>query len=371
MLYISQISMTTPPKLFRILSLDGGGIRGIIPALILAEIEKRTGKRIHQLFDFIAGTSTGGIISLGLSYNKPGSSQPYEAKDLVSLYELNGPELFRKTGAKKIPLIWLFQEKYGQYAIERILKSFFGNLLLHETCRPDLDLLITSYDIEMRRPWLFKSHRAKGQSTDDKQRDFLLWQVACATSAAPTYFEPFKINLSNNDYMALVDGGVFANNPALCAYAEAKVIWAKQNAQRLREADTADRDLMIEPKVEARDDDNQNFFMLSVGTGTLKERYDYSHATNWGALGWITPIIDIMMQGSADSVDYQMRQLLPDDTRGGKHYYRIQTALNSKNTQMDDVSVGNIRELKLQAGELISQQSDLIDNICKDLLRFA
>lgn len=362
--------MTTPPKPFRILSLDGGGIRGIIPALILAEIEKRTGKPIHQLFDFIAGTSTGGIISLGLGYNKPGSSQPYEAKDLVSLYEQNGPELFKKTGTKKIPGIGLIQEKYSQHAIEQTLKSFFGNLLLHQTCRADLDVLITSYDIEMRRPWLFKSHRAKGHGFEDKQRDFLLWQVARATSAAPTYFEPFKINLSNNDYMALVDGGVFANNPALCAYAEAKVIWAKRNEQRLHEAETADRDLMIEPKVEARDDDNQNFFMLSIGTGTLKERYDYADSTNWGVLDWIEPLIDIMMQGSADSVDYQMRQLLPDDTQGGKHYYRIQTALNSKNTQMDDVSASNIRELKLQAGELISQQSDLIDNICRDLLRF-
>lgn len=349
--------MAKTQKKFRILSLDGGGIRGIIPALLMAEIEKRTGKQMYELFDFIAGTSTGGLLSLALSLPVK-NGKPYPAIDLVRLYEEKGKYLFQKTLLKRIIGANLVEEKYDQASLEKILHEYFHSYKLSETM-PNIDVLITAYEIERRKPWFFKSHRAK----KDKERDFLAWHVARSTSAAPTYFEPFKINLANNEHLALVDGGVFANNPALCAFAEAKVIRSNANA------DNSIRNLRDNISVDLPQPDSENeFFMLSIGTGTLSKSYKYEDAVHWGQLHWLNPLLDILMQGVNDTVDYQMQQLLPNSLDDKSNYYRFQTVLNEENEALDNVEVENIRLLKQKAQEMITHKNDLLDELCERLL---
>ena len=178
-------------SLIKILSIDGGGIRGIIPALVLYEIEKRTGQPIAKLFDLIAGTSTGGILALGLvKPNKNGTPQ-YSAKNLEELYENEGKTIFSSTICHKIKsLDGLLDEKYPSSRIESVLKKYFGDTHLSEALT---NIIVPSYEIEQRTPWFFKSFNAK--DTNKKNEDFLMRQVARATSAAPTYFEPCKINI--------------------------------------------------------------------------------------------------------------------------------------------------------------------------------
>ncbi len=126
----------------KILSLDGGGIRGIITATILAEIEDRTKRPISSLFDLIAGTSTGGILALGLAM--PNNGKPrYSARDLVQLYEDKGGRIFSHSLCHEIRSLWgLREERYPSNGIEAVLDEYFGTARLSESLT---NLIITSY----------------------------------------------------------------------------------------------------------------------------------------------------------------------------------------------------------------------------------
>jgi patatin-like phospholipase/acyl hydrolase len=169
-----------PKRTIRILAIDGGGIRGIIPAVILSEIEKRTQKPVSELFDLVVGTSTGGILALFLvKPNNQGRPQ-YTAKDLVAMYEKEGDQIFSRSIWQKIHSGGsLVGEKYPASGIEKVLEKYFDKARLKDSLT---EVLITSYDIERRIPFFFKSRNAKANIS----YDFPLKQVARATSAAPT-----------------------------------------------------------------------------------------------------------------------------------------------------------------------------------------
>ncbi len=214
-------------EVVKILAIDGGGIRGVIPAMILERLEQLTGKATHELFDLIAGTSTGGILALGLTAPNPAGEARYSAHDLVELYFSEGRTIFPQPLWRRVPGFGLaadvMDEKYPAAGIEDVLERYFGDTMLSEALT---DVLVTSYAIERRTPFFFKSRHA---STEDRRatHDFAMRDVARSTSAAPTYFEPAVVNAARaerQDYYALVDGGVFANNPSLCALAEAKTM---------------------------------------------------------------------------------------------------------------------------------------------------
>lgn len=319
-----------PYPQYRVLSIDGGGIRGLIPALVLAEIEKRTGKRIAEMFDMIAGTSTGGILALGLALPDEDGKPKYTAQDLANLYEENGHIIFSRSTWKKISSVsGVVDEKYSQEGIEEVLKRYFGNTNLSETIA---DVLVTSYDLERRRPFFFKSTRARKYS----DRNFRIWEAARATSAAPTYFEPVQLFSQNkNKQYALIDGGVFANNPAMCAYAEAFSMG------------------------------KQDLIMVSIGTGETNQPYLYEKAKNWGALQWVKPVINVMMDGNSDTVSYQVKQVVEANSRS--EYFRLQTRLVQGSEEMDDASKKNIKLLKVVADELLAEESTEIGIICNHL----
>jgi uncharacterized protein len=323
-------------KLIKILSIDGGGIRGIIPAMLLAEIEKRTNKRIVELFDLIAGTSTGGILALGL--NKPcpdpnSQGKPeFTAERLIDLYEQEGSKIFPLWLHKGM---WtnigrLFHAKYPLKNFEQILHTYFNEARLSESLK---NVLITSYDIEYRRPHIFLSREAK----NDPNLDFLMKKVARATAAAPTYFEPLKLERSDSvrDYYALVDGGVFANNPTLYAYTEAKRIYK----------------------------DTNDFLVVSLGTGELAPRMPYEEARKWGWASWARPILNVVFDGISDAVHSQLQYLIPED-----RYYRFQTELGVLGDEMDNAHPDNIKELKILADKMIFKEQKLLDEVCQLLL---
>jgi patatin-like phospholipase/acyl hydrolase len=321
-------------KRVKVLSIDGGGIRGIIPAMILAEIERRTERPIAQLFDLIAGTSTGGIIALGLT--KPGveGKPEYTAQQLVRLYETEGSTIFARP-------IWhrliaggnFLEEKFPSSGIEGVLDSYFGEARLKDVLT---NVLISSYEIEKRFPFFFKSSRAK-QHAD---YDFPLKKVARATSAAPTYFEPLKLEAQESPgYYALVDGGVYANNPAMCGYVEA---------------------VCAQPEL-------CEYLVVSLGTGELTRPIPYDDAKDWGLAMWAQPILDVVFDGVSDTVDYQLRQLLPAREDGAKRYYRFQTTLTMGNDNMDDASQTNLFALKALAKRIISQDDSDLAQLCEQL----
>lgn len=194
---------------FRILSIDGGGIRGIFPAAFLAGLEDRYlhGKSVARYFDLIAGTSTGGIIALGLSAG-------YKASELRDLYIFRGSEIFPPIQSglfgeaeRQIRMIsQFFKFRFDRKALDRILFEKFGNRKLFEA---HTRLCIPSFEGHYGEVYIFKTPHHPDFQKDKKE---LYTKVAAATSAAPAFFQPLK-----DGAYTFIDGGVWANNPIMIA----------------------------------------------------------------------------------------------------------------------------------------------------------
>lgn len=322
-------------KLTRILSIDGGGIRGIIPAQILLSLEKklqeRTGNpdaRLADFFDLLAGTSTGGILTcIYLCPDLAGNpTRPrFSAEEALDLYLSKGGKIFNVSIWQKITsAAGILDEKYSAGNLEKELDYYLGELKLSDLLKPTL---ITAYDIERRCAKFFTRHDA----VEKKSEDYYLWEVARATSAAPTYFEPKGLKSLSGTFYALIDGGVFANNPALCAYAEARM------------------KLPGHPKTE-------EMAMLSIGTGYVKKEYSFKNAKNWGLLEWAKPVIDIMMTGVAETVDYQLRRIFEAAGRPDQ-YLRIDGKIKNAKPDLDEATAANLGNLA-KDGKRISREFD-------------
>jgi patatin-like phospholipase/acyl hydrolase len=338
---------------YNLLSVDGGGIRGLIPALVLAEIEKRTQQATADLFDIISGTSTGGIIAVGLTVPNPETGRPlFTAKELAGLYLERGKDIFEQSLLQKIGSVR--DNAFGHQNLESILQEFFGESELKDALT---QVIVTAYDIENRHTFYFNSQRAR---QDDKE-NFRVWEVCRSTSAAPTYFEPKQVNYGG-ELIAVVDGGVFANNPAMLAYIEAKRRFDEQRAsQPVITAREASDVAVAARKIE------EPFVMLSLGTGSSRKPYPYDKAKDWGLVGWVRPIVDILMQGTSETVHFQMKQLLPPKLNGQNRYYRLDTQLAPEHSDMSDPSEKMLEALSNYAREIIRQHDQQIDELCAQL----
>lgn len=306
----------------KILSIDGGGIRGIIPALVLAEIEKRTQKPISQCFDLFAGTSTGAILSLGLAKADHIGRAEYSAAELAEIYAQRGREIFVRSLWKGFASVGgLLDERYSAVGLETVLADYFENTDLAKCL---VKTMITTYDLEKREPLFLKSWRAE-------HADVLMRDAGRATAAAPTYFEPAKI-LVNAEPRVLVDGGIFINNPAMSAYAEARRIFP----------------------------DDPDIFVLSLGTGELVRPIGYQEAKHWGKVEWVLPLLNCMFDGMADAVDYQLNNLLEP-----ARYFRLQHNLSYASDDLDNASQGNVCLLQQEAARLIQKHHLDLDKICE------
>jgi len=313
----------------RILSIDGGGIRGLIPAVVLAEIERRTQRRIADLFDLIAGTSTGGILACALTApgEQDAGSPRFTAAELSGLYEEEGPGIFSRSLLKRITSVeGLLDERYEDDGLNRALATYLQDTRLRDALTP---ILVTAYDIEQRAAFFFRT----GRAVSDAAHDFSMVDVARATSAAPTYFEPIEVaDAAGVRRYPLVDGGVFAINPAMCAYADVP-------------------------------DPSRIELIASLGTGKVTRPIEYRNARSWGQLEWARPLIDVVFDGVADTVDFQLSRLL-----AGGSYLRLQPELRRASDDLDDASASNLARLREEAEALIAERDADIDALCERLL---
>ena len=178
-----------------------------------------------------------------------------------------------------------------------------------------------AYSLEERRPFFFKSARAR----EDPRHDHPMRVAARATAAAPSYFEPEAVT-SDEGLVGLIDGGVCVVNPAMSAYAEAR-------------RDGADEVLVV-----------------SLGTGRQTRRIRYQDARGWGQLEWVRPLIDIVFDGMSEVVEYQLDQLLDDGS-----YYRLQVDLHRARDELDDAGEANIQALRAEASRLLDEQAERLD----------
>jgi patatin-like phospholipase/acyl hydrolase len=339
-------------KKIRILSLDGGGIRGILPGVILNQLEqkiqKKTGdpeRRLSDMFDFMAGTSTGGILTLAYLTPNKENRPKLTAQEAVNIYLERGDEIFDVSFWQKIKSgDGLTDEKYDASELEDALRDTFGELQLSNLLKP---CIISSYDIRNAKPHFFKQHKSS-----DKIYNFKLKDVARATSAAPTYFETARIKNEAGTPYPLIDGGVFVNNPSLVAYSEVR----SMKFEAIAHAPSA-KDMMI----------------VSIGTGSVSKSYAYKKAKNWGVVGWIKPIIEIMMSGNSQTVDYHLKQIFGTlDAKDQKDYHRLEPKIITADIEMDNASLENLKNLEKDALtyiNLVSIDKEL-DSIVEKLIEY-
>lgn len=303
------------------------------------KLQARTGNseaRIADFFDFLAGTSTGGILTC--IYQCPDSAKRprFSAQDAVDLYTQNGGEIFNNDLFQRIKSGWgNLDEKYSG-SVRGILQEYFGDLRMSELLK---SCLIPAYDIDNRSAHFFtqQDYLRKGLGSD-----FFVRDVCRATSAAPTYFEAALINSCKGVSYPLVDGGVFANNPALCAYSEV-------------------RNALVYPTA-------SDMFIVSLGTGSEHTPYKYDEVKNWDAIGWIRPVIDIMMAGSSETTDYHLKKMF---SAGGNsnNYTRIQPAkMKNAKLDMDDADPQNLAALVEVGVETAYNCNDELDCIVDILM---
>ncbi len=343
------------PKKIRILSLDGGGIRGIISCVVLKYIEEQLQvldnpkAKIGDYFDLIAGTSTGGILASVLLFPNEKGKAKFSVQTALDLYAKKGERIFDVSIWRKIiNPFGLFNEKISETNLEKQLEEVFGNLEIKDFIKPSL---ITSYDIEARHAKFFTSHDAKISQLEN----FYVKDVCRATAAAPTYFEPAKIKSLYNQEFILIDGGVYANNPTLCAYAEARKIAFKDI--------TNDKEKKNYPTI-------NDMIIISVGTGTVLKPYHFDEYDHAGKLKWITPLIDILLSSNVETVDYHLRKMYETlSLTNYQNYHRLMPSLKNASPEMDDISKINIQNL-IQAGlAFVEDNKEQLTFIAKKLIK--
>ena len=325
-----------PPGRIQLLSIDGGGIRGLVPAVVLTELERLTGRPAASMFHLMAGTSSGGLLALGLAKPGPGGGPDLAAGDLASLFETEGRRVFSRSLRHRVRALEnLLEEKYPSAGLEDVLRRYLGDTRLSEALT---DVLVPAYELERRLPFFFRSSRARTRP----DYDFPMRVAAQATAAAPAYFEPVKVPALGEPgkYFALIDGGVYASNPTMCAYVEALTSWP-----------TA-----------------KEILVVSLGTGEATEPISHDEARGWGLAEWTKPILGVVFDGVSDTVDYQLTQLCNRVEDSLRRYWRFQPVLPEGHVDIDDASPENLRVLRRLAENLVAEHRGELQELAARLV---
>lgn len=318
---------------YHVLSIDGGGIRGVIAAVWAHRLETLLGRPLYHHFDLFAGTSTGAILAAGLSQGK-------SAEECLNLYRVHGDTVFPLTAkrfwsrAKRLFTDGVSSPRYKADGLVSVCQAVFGEEpLLSSLKKPTL---ITSYNLLNRRAQILKSHKAE-------HRDIPLWSAVTASCSAPTYFPAHIVRVGLAD-LPLIDGGVVATNPSGCAVGEAIRI-ARDSQSEV----TAD-----------------DIVLVSLGTGQTTRTISIDEAMSWGPLEWAPSIVDVVCDGGCDAVSYVAKYLLTPD-----NYFRLQTRLDHASDDMDNADPSNINALISVAESYLNDKGgrEQIERIAEKLIQ--
>ncbi len=271
-----------------VLSLDGGGVRGLATVVFLKELEKASGKKIVDLFDFFIGTSVGGLNAMHLAVNE------IEVSELESFWSQDNLAMSMQSSFWTKNFFLKTKPIYNNKSKTELLEKYFGNKLISESKKP---IAVLAYDVENRKPRVITSY------TDQAIK---ATSAINATSAAPLYYPTVKIE----DGSWLIDGSVVSNNPCLIGYNEARKYFKTDNIK-----------------------------VFSVGTGRHLNNLDGEDSSKWGPFGWLTnDILGILLESHAD------HEILNDLI--GKNYLRINSIAENINWNLDDYTEDNLRNIR-------------------------
>jgi patatin-like phospholipase/acyl hydrolase len=332
---------------FNILSIDGGGIRGIVPIRILQKIEELTGKKNYETFDMMAGTSTGGLITSCLTLkDAPSSPLPkYSLEDLAKIYVDDGAIIFPiRTGIEKFfRTIWnLFRPEFSADGIDAVLKKYVDDQRIKDSYLP---ILVSTYDLQGNKPVFFKTSEAINNETANAK----IHNICRATSAAPTYLPAYSF-IYKEALLTGIDGGVYVNNPTMAAIAEISKyglagFYKKKDGTPVEISDVK---------------------VLSLGTGSYNGQITQQEAMSWGQLQWITRITDVMMKGVNQTTDYEASEMMSN--YNSNNYLRLTINIKDKAySDMADARPATLAYLEKEVKEQITENAEAIDAIKKFL----
>lgn len=325
-----------------VLSIDGGGMKGIVSAIVLVELENQikeyTGQDkvyLSEYFDLIAGTSTGSILAAFLLCPNDKNKPKFTAQDALTLYIEKGSLMFETNFFYKLrTLNGLLGPRYKNIAFKKELTRYFGTIKTKDLLCP---CLLTSYNTQTRESYFFNSLSCLKR----EHYNYYLSDAVLASTAAPTYFKPSCTKSYGSCIDCLIDGGVFANNPSLCALTEA-----------LKLEDT---------------NSLSDIMLLSIGNVRSTQTYSYKQVSHWGILKWGLPLLDIFMDGSEQTVHYQIKKLFAN-LGISNQYLRILATVPEDVPSMDSTSLESIKRLIAIGEELVEKNRPLLKNYAHSLV---
>jgi patatin-like phospholipase/acyl hydrolase len=329
---------------FRILAIDGGGIKGVIPIQFIKEIEELTGEEIHKSFDLIAGTSTGGILAAALTFQDQKSivanTRKLSLDEIEDIYVKRGKEIFsvRNIFSKQIHSVknW-FKPNYCPKKLNKILVETFGDAKIASCLKP---IFIASYDINRNKPIIFSFRNANSSPTENSS----IVEVCRATSAAPTYFPSYTFT-HNKEVLTCIDGGIYMNNPSLGALIEvlgnSQYKFYKINGKQVQLSDIS---------------------ILSLGTGTTISNMAKQNSENWGKRAWIKPIINLATNAPVGVIDDQLFTIFKSFGIENQ-YLRIDITIDKLHSEMSDASAENIKYLINTTKKEIENNTTLMEKL--------
>jgi predicted acylesterase/phospholipase RssA len=317
-----------------VLSIDGGGVRGIIAARVLAELERRTQRRVSELFDLVAGTGSGGAIALALSTpGDDGAGPRFGVSEIAEILRAEMPRIYwRRLRHRVRTLGGLIGPRYSGEELRSVLRTCFGDYRLDQATTPTL---VTAYDVGAAKPFLFRSYPSDASGEQSTWND-LTWEAAYATWAMPTYFPPLRLSLPGQANSAevercIVSGDVFASNPAACALADSQRLFP-----------------------------GRKLLVISLGTARGAVESSGAYRGRRGSLGSAGPILQATSAAQRDAVDFQLDCALPSS------YFRFQG--EDVSVRMDDTSPDAMRCLQQAADELIENSAAQLARVAGLLL---
>ncbi|HEY9048883.1 MAG TPA: patatin-like phospholipase family protein [Ohtaekwangia sp.] len=318
---------------YNILSIDGGGLRGIVPVRILQKIESITQKKIQDTFDMMAGTSTGGLLVSCMTLRDSKGQPKYSLDDIGSIYINKGDIIFPiRSGIGKFfhRFSNLFSPAYSASGLEKVLKEYVTEQRIKEALRP---ILVSTYDLNSNKPVFFKSSEAN----DNEEANARIYDICRATSAAPTYLPAYTFQYKGNRLTG-IDGGVYVNNPTMAAIAEISKYGNRGYYKKKDGTDVKYSDIRV----------------LSLGTGSYNGTITEKEAVGWGELQWVTQITNIMMRGVNQTTDYESGEMLDPGS-----YLRLSINIpEEKYSDMADARKETLDYLEKQVSEQVTDNTD-------------
>lgn len=331
-------------KKTRILAIDGGGVRGLIPAVVLAYIERRikqlTGNKnahIIDYFDLFAGTSTGSFIIASLLSPSKNNKPLYNTSDVIDLYQDNIKTIFHSSLLENIKSVsGIMGVKYNPKGLKEVLKKYFSNIELKDLLKP---CIIPSYDLERSENYYFKQHLA----SNDSEHNYYIVDVLRAATAAPTYFPPASIsNVKRSSVRCFIDGGVFAVNPALSVYGEYR---------------------RLNPYYHAK-----NTMLLSLGTGMQKLKIDCEKTKNWSPIEWRYASSNILSTAIPKSSSDQLDAVY----NYNDNYLRLNGFIDPQySSELDNSNQDYLDYLTQLASEIIDNNKNDIEQFVDKLIYYS